>query len=245
MGTAIVITSGKGGTGKTSLTGGIAAALSKLGKSVLCIDMDIGLRNLDISLGLNDRALMDFTDVAEGRCPLSRAAVQHPNLPGLFLLTAPMSLSPTLKKEDVRALLNTARTYYDYILIDSPAGLGTGFQMAACGADRAIVVATNDTTSLRDAQRTVSELDHIRQVHLIMNRIQPKLLRRLRTTIDDAMDAAGLPLLGVVPEDPQVILSANLGQPLILSTGRQGAATACTNIARRLDGQRVPIMRIR
>ena len=245
MGTAIVITSGKGGTGKTSLTGGIAAALSKLGKSVLCIDMDIGLRNLDISLGLNDRALMDFTDVAEGRCPLSRAAVQHPNLPGLFLLTAPMSLSPTLKKEDVRALLNTARTYYDYILIDSPAGLGTGFQMAACGADRALVVATNDATSLRDAQRTVSELDHIRQVHLIMNRIQPKLLRRLRTTIDDAMDAAGLPLLGVVPEDPQVILSANLGQPLILSTGRQGAATACTNIARRLDGQRVPIMRIR
>ena len=245
MGTAIVITSGKGGTGKTSLTGGIAAALSKLGKSVLCIDMDIGLRNLDISLGLNDRALMDFTDVAEGRCPLSRAAVQHPNLPGLFLLTAPMTLSPTLKKEDVRALLNTARTYYDYILIDSPAGLGTGFQLATCGADRALVVATNDATSLRDAQRTVSELDHIRQVHLIMNRIQPKLLRRLRTTIDDAMDAAGLPLLGVVPEDPQVILSANLGQPLILSTGRQGAATACTNIARRLDGQRVPIMRIR
>lgn len=245
MGTAIVITSGKGGTGKTSLTGGIAAALSKLGKSVLCIDMDIGLRNLDISLGLNDRALMDFTDVAEGRCPLSRAAVQHPNLPGLFLLTAPMTLSPTLKKEDVRALLNTARTYYDYILIDSPAGLGTGFQLATCGADRALVVATNDATSLRDAQRTVSELDHIRQVHLIMNRIQPKLLRRLRTTIDDAMDAAGLPLLGVVPEDPQVILSANLGQPLILSAGRQGAATACTNIARRLDGQRVPIMRIR
>ena len=245
MGTAIVITSGKGGTGKTSLTGGIAAALSKLGKSVLCIDMDIGLRNLDISLGLNDRALMDFTEVAEGRWPLSRAAVQHPNLPGLFLLTAPMTLSPTLKKEDVRALLNTARTYYDYILIDSPAGLGTGFQLATCGADRALVVATNDASSLRDAQRTVSELDHIRQVHLVMNRIQPKLLRRLRTTIDDAMDAAGLPLLGVVPEDPQVILSANLGQPLILSTGRQGAATACTNIARRLDGQRVPIMRIR
>lgn len=245
MGTAIVITSGKGGTGKTSLTGGIAAALSKLGKSVLCIDMDIGLRNLDISLGLNDRALMDFTDVAEGRCPLSRAAVQHPNLPGLFLLTAPMKLSPTLKKEDVRALLNTARTYYDYILIDSPAGLGSGFQLATCGADRAIVVATNDASSLRDAQRTVSELDHLRQVHLIMNRIQPKLLRRLRTTIDDAMDAAGLPLLGVVPEDPQVILSANLGQPLIFSTGRQSAAIACTNIARRLDGQRVPIMRIR
>jgi len=244
MGKAIVVTSGKGGTGKTSLTAGIAAALSRLGKSVLCIDMDIGLRNLDISLGLNDRALMDFSDVAQGRCPLSRAAVQHPELPGLFLLTAPMNLPPDLTKEDVRALMNTARTYYDYILVDSPAGLGAGFQLATCGVDRGIVVATNDATSLRDAQRTVSELDHLPQIHLVMNRIQPKLLRRLRTTIDDAMDAAGLPLIGVVPEDPQVILSAHLGQPLVLSS-RQGAAAACSNIARRLDGQRVPIMRIR
>ena len=244
MGTAIVITSGKGGTGKTSITGAVAAALAKLGRSVLCIDMDIGLRNLDISLGLSDRALMDFSDVAQGRCPLSRAAVQHPLLPGLYLLTAPMSLSPTLTAEQVRTLIATARSYYDYILIDSPAGLGAGFRLAIAGADRAIVVATNDASSLRDAQRTVGELDHIRQVHLVMNRIQPKLLRRLRTTIDDAMDTAGLPLIGVVPEDPQVILSANLGQPLILS-GSQGAATACTNIAKRLDGQRVPIMRIR
>lgn len=244
MGTAIVITSGKGGTGKTSITGAVAAALAKLGRSVLCIDMDIGLRNLDISLGLSDRALMDFSDVAQGRCPLSRAAVQHPLLPGLYLLTAPMSLSPTLTAEQVHTLIATARTYYDYILIDSPAGLGTGFRLAIAGADRAIVVATNDATSLRDAQRTVGELEHIHQVHLVMNRIQPKLLRRLRTTIDDAMDTAGLPLIGVVPEDPQVILSANLGQPLILS-GSQGAATACTNIAKRLDGQRIPIMRIR
>lgn len=244
MGTAIVITSGKGGTGKTSITGAVAAALAKLGRSVLCIDMDIGLRNLDISLGLSDRALMDFSDVAQGRCPLSRAAVQHPLLPGLYLLTAPMSLSPTLTVEQVCTLIATARTYYDYILIDSPAGLGTGFRLAIAGADRAIVVATNDATSLRDAQRTVGELEHIHQVHLVMNRIQPKLLRRLRTTIDDAMDTAGLPLIGVVPEDPQVILSANLGQPLILS-GSQGAATACTNIAKRLDGQRIPIMRIR
>ena len=116
--------------------------------------------------------------------------------------------------------------------------------MAIHAADRALVVATNDASSLRDAQRTVAELGHIRQVHLIMNRIQPKLLRRLRTTIDDAMDAAGLPLIGVVPEDQQVILSANLGQPLVISS-QQGAAMACINIARRLEGQRVPIMRIR
>jgi septum site-determining protein MinD len=244
MGKAIVITSGKGGTGKTSITGGIAAALAKMGRTVLCIDMDIGLRNLDISLGLNDRALMDFSDVAFGRCDLSRAAVQHPLIPGLFLLTAPMSLPVGLTKEHIRALVDTARSCYDYVIIDSPAGLGAGFQLAICAADRAIVVATNDATSLRDAQRTVGELDHIRHVHLVMNRIQPKLLRRLRTTIDDAMDSAGLPLIGVVPEDPQVILSGNLGQPLILNA-RQGAAQACINMAYRLEGQRVPIMRIR
>jgi len=244
MGTVIAVTSGKGGTGKTSVTGAVAASLAMMGRSVLCIDMDIGLRNLDISLGLNDRALMDFSDVALGRCPLSRAAVTHPTLKNLSLLTAPMSLPASLTAERVRALLNTARTMYDYILIDSPAGLGAGFRLAICGADRALVIATNDASSLRDAQRTVTELDHIRQVHLVMNRIQPKLLRKLRTTIDDAMNTAGLPLMGVVPEDPQVMLCANLGLPLA-TRPKKGAALACWNIALRIEGQQVPIMRIR
>ena len=244
MGTVITVTSGKGGTGKTSITGAVAASLSLMDRTVLCIDMDIGLRNLDISLGLNDRALMDFSDVALGRCPLARAVVPHPTLKRLSLLTSPMSLPASLTPEKIRALLDTARGMYDYILIDSPAGLGAGFRLAVCGADRAIVIATNDASSLRDAQRTVSELDHMRQVHLVMNRIQTKLLRRLRATIDDAMDAAGLPLIGVVPEDPYVILCANLGQPLT-DRGKRGAALACWNIARRLEGHRVPIMRIR
>lgn len=244
MGTVITITSGKGGTGKTSITGGVAAWLALMGRTVLCIDMDIGLRNLDISLGLNDRALMDFSDVALGRCPLARAAVEHPSLKGLWLLTSPMSLPPSLTPEKVRALLDTARTMYDYILIDSPAGLGAGFRLAVCGADRALVVSTSDASSLRDAQRAVAELDQLRTVHLVMNRIQAKLLRKLRATIDDAMDAAGLPLIGVVPEDPQVILCANLGLPLT-TRGPKGAALACRNIARRLEGDHVPIMRIR
>ena len=187
MGTVITVTSGKGGTGKTSITGAVAASLSLMDRTVLCIDMDIGLRNLDISLGLNDRALMDFSDVALGRCPLARAVVPHPTLKGLSLLTSPMSLPASLTPEKIRALLDTARGMYDYILIDSPAGLGAGFRLAICGADRAVVVATNDASSLRDAQRTVSELDHMRQVHLVMNRIQTKLLRRLRATIDDAI----------------------------------------------------------
>ena len=244
MGTAIVVTSGKGGTGKTSITGGVAGSLARLGHSVLCIDMDIGLRNLDISLGLSDRALMDFSDVVLGRCSLEKAAVSHPDLPGLSLLTAPMSFTPQLTQWQVQELLDEARKRYDYIMIDSPAGLGQGFHLATCGADRALVVSTNDASSLRDAQRTVAELDRLDQIHLVMNRIQPKLLRRLRTTIDDAMDAAGLPLIGVVPEDPRVILSANQGRPLILG-GRQGAANACLNIAKRIQGLRVPIMRIR
>ncbi|MCF2662503.1 AAA family ATPase [Pseudoflavonifractor phocaeensis] len=244
MGTIITVTSGKGGTGKTSITGGVAASLALMGRSVLCIDMDIGLRNLDISLGLNDRALMDFSDVALGRCPLARAAVSHPDLKGLSLLTAPLSLPASLTADKVRALLRTAGGMYDYVLIDSPAGLGTGFRLATCGADRVLVVATNDASSLRDAQRTVAELDHIRQVHLVMNRIQPRLLRKLRTTIDDAMNTAGLPLIGVVPEDPQVILCANQGLPLT-SRGHRGAALACWNIAQRLEGRQVPIMRIR
>ena len=244
MGTVSAITSGKGGTGKTSITGGVAASLALMGRRVLCIDMDVGLRNLDISLGLNDRAMMDFADVALGRCPLARAAVEHPDIKGLSLLTAPMTLPASLTPDKVRALLKEARAGYDHILIDSPAGLGTGFRLATCGVDRAIVVSTNDASSLRDAQRTVAELEELRLIHLVMNRIQTKLLRKLRTTIDDAMDAAGLPLIGVVPEDPHVILCANLGRPLATQS-RRGAALACWNIARRLEGHRVPIMRIR
>ena len=246
MGTVIVVTSGKGGTGKTSLTGGVASCLAALGQKVLCIDLDIGLRNLDISLGMTDRALMDFTDVLEGRCTLERSAVEHPVIRGLYLLTAPVRPTPVaMDEEKMRAMLLQARQRFDYILIDSPAGLGSGFRLATCGADRAVVVSTNDSSALRDAQRTVVELGRrLDTIHLVMNRIQPRLLRRLRTTIDDAMDAAGLPLLGGVPEDSQVILAANTGEPLILFS-RKGAALAYLNIAKRLMGQRVPLMKIR
>ena len=245
MGTAVVVTSGKGGTGKTSLTGGVSSCLAALGRRVLCIDMDIGLRNLDISLGLTDRALMDFTDVLEGRCSLKRAAVPHPVIKNLYLLTAPLTLPPGISEERMKAFLRTAREQYDYILMDSPAGMGEGFRLAVCGADRGIVVSTTDTSALRDAQRVVSQLSRqLPSIHLVVNRVQPKLLRRLHTTIDDAMDAAGLPLLGVVPEDEQVMLSANQGKPIILAS-RKGAAVAYLNIARRLMGERVPLMHIR
>ena len=245
MGKIIAVVSGKGGTGKTSFTANVGLALAALGCHTLCLDCDITLRNLDLALGLSDRALMDFTDVIAGRCTLEDAVVQHPKYPKLHLLTAPLSARPMpIAPEQMKALLDRIRQTYDYCLIDAPAGLGMGFHLASDYADRAVVVTNTDASSLRDAQRTVTELGHLDQVHLVMNRIQPKLLRKLKATIDDAMDAAGLPLLGVVPEDPRVMLSANLGQPLTPS-GRAGAADACVNIARRLEGQHVPIMRIR
>jgi len=246
MGTVIAVTSGKGGTGKTSLTGAVSSCLAALGYKALCIDMDIGLRNLDISLGLSDRAVMDFTDVIAGRCTLERAAVAHPVIQGLSLITAPVSLPEGgIAPAAMKAMVAEAKRLYDYIIIDSPAGLGLGFQLAVCGADRAIVVSTSDASALRDAQRTVAELDKsLSAIHLVMNRIQPKLLKRLSTTIDDAMNTAGLPLLGVVPEDPQVMLSANTAQPLIL-VSKKGAALAYLNIARRLTGERTPLMKIR
>ena len=246
MGTVIVVTSGKGGTGKTTLTAGISSCLAAIGHRVLCIDMDIGLRNLDISLGMSDRVVMDFSDVVQGRCSLERGAAEHPVIKGLFLLTSPMRLpAGSITKEQMLAFLAEARTSFDYVIIDSPAGIGSGFQLATACADRAIVVTTNDPSALRDAQRAVSELGHsLPDIHLVMNRIQPKVMKRLHTTIDDAMDAAGLPLLGVVPEDPQVTLALGEGQPLVLAS-RRGAAVACLNIAKRIDGQRIPLMKLR
>ncbi len=243
MATVIAVTSGKGGTGKTSLVGAVGSCLAALGHSTLCIDMDVGLRNLDLTLGLSDRALMDFTDVVESRCSLEKAVVEHPEIRDLFLLTAPFSLPTGIPEEAMRDLLRQARVLYDYILLDAPAGLGEGFRLAVCGCDRAIVVSTTDASALRDAQRTVSELSRlgVEQIHLVVNRVQPKLLRKLRTTIDDAMDTAGLPLLGVVPEDNLVMLSANQGRPLILCANK-GAAVGYRNIAFRIEGRKVPVM---
>ena len=163
MSCAIVVTSGKGGTGKTSLTGGVSSCLAALGNRVLCIDMDIGLRNLDISLGMTDRALMDFTDVLKGRCSLQRAAARHPVIENLSLLTAPLSLPPGVTEARMAHFLREAKEQYDYILMDSPAGLGEGFRLAVCGADRAVVVSNTDASALRDAQRVVSQLS--RELH--------------------------------------------------------------------------------
>lgn len=246
-GQCVAVVSGKGGTGKTSFTAGVGSALALAGQRVLCLDCDISLRNLDLVLGLTDKALMDFTDVAQGRCSLERAAVEHPKLPGLFLLTAPVrTRGRPVTEEQMTVLLLEIRKQYDYCFLDAPAGLDTGFHLATCAADRAVVVTTSDASSLRDAQHTVMELQRFPSgtLHLVVNRVRRKMLRQLHATIDDAIDRAGLPLIGVIPEDDALPLSLNQGVPLPL-TGNQGAAAAYRNIAKRLQGQRAPLMRIK
>lgn len=246
MGTAIAVTSGKGGTGKTFLTGGVGSCLAALGHRVLCIDADVGLRNLDLALGLSDRTVMDFSDVLAGRCSLEDAAVLHPRIPGLSLLAAPMRPSSArVFDEGMAALVAEAKTKYAYCLIDSPAGLGPGFRFAVREADRVIVVATPDAASLRDAQQAIWVLGDmgILRRHLVVNRVRPRHLARLNATVDDMMDTVGLPLLGVVPEDERVILAMGREIPLILA-GKSKAAVACLHIARRLAGARVPLMRL-
>ncbi len=243
MGAAVMITSGKGGTGKTSLTAGVASCLAALGRRVLCIDLDIGLRNLDLVLGLADQAVMDFSDVMAYRCSLGDAAVEQRSIKGLYLLTAPLT-PDGLDLQRFREVVEEAKERFDYVFMDSPAGLDGGFQLAMAAADRAIVVSAVDPAALRDAQRAVAELQHLSQLHLVMNRVQPKLIRKLHTSIDNAMDAAGLPLLGVVPEDPAVTMAAASGVPLVLATYK-GAAPAYLNISKRILGQRVPLLRIR
>lgn len=242
MGTSIMVTSGKGGTGKTSLTAAVASCLAALGHRVLCIDLDIGLRNLDIALGLTDRALMDFTDVMERRCSLFTGAVEHPDIRGLFLLTAPVQANG-LDTARFRQVVREACDLFDFVFLDCPAGLGEGFQLATASSDRAIVVSATEPAALRDAQRAVQELvKAVPEQHLVMNRVDPALMRRLRTTIDEAMDTAGLPLLGVVPEDDTVTVAASAGVPVVLC-GERPAAVAYLNVANRLLGKKVPLSR--
>ena len=247
-GQCIAVVSGKGGTGKTSFTAGVGAVLARSGKQVLCLDCDVGLRNLDLALGLTDRALMDFSDVAQGRCPLAAAVVEHPDLPGLFLLTAPVrSRGRPVTEEQMAQVLREVRERFDYCLLDAPAGLGMGFLLATAAADRCVVVTTTDTSSLRDAQHTVMELERFGtgKLHLVVNRVRKKLLRSMHATIDDAIDKAGLPLLGVVPEDDALPLSLNRGVPLLLSGSMSPAASAYRNIAKRIQGEKTPLMRIK
>lgn len=243
MGERIAILSGKGGTGKTSVCAGLAVALAREGKRVLCVDCDVGLRNLDISLGVQDGAALSFLEVARGQYPLDKA-LRHPQFPKLSFLTAPMNctadqIDPAL----LTALLDQAQGEFDYILLDAPAGVGAGFRLVAQAARRFLLVTGPGPAAVRDAARVgeLLELMGRNNVRLIVNRVDKSMLSAVRLTIDDVMDTAGLALTGIVPEDPNVPLASSFGQCLSLYAPRCPAARAYRRIARRLQGYYEPI----
>lgn len=242
MGELICLLSGKGGTGKTTVCAGVSTALASQGEKVLCIDCDVGLRNLDIALGLSDSGSLSFVDVAERGYDLDDAP-HHPAYPSLQFLTAPVDRS--VSQTDPAAftkLLNRARQEFTYILLDAPAGVGFGFSMAAKVSDRILLVTGSDPAAIRDARRTaeILELMGKTNVRLIVNRVNKKLIADTELTVDDIMDQAGLPLIGILREDRNVQLAAAYGQPLLNYT-RRGAAAACRRIARRLQGHHAPV----
>ncbi len=242
MGELIAFLSGKGGTGKTSLCAGIATSLASAGEQVLCIDCDVGLRNLDIALAMTDSAALSFREVYQGSYDLSEAAV-HPKFPSLRFLTAPLNCTADdIDPQAFAGLLRQARRRFDYIFLDAPAGVEAGFRLAATYADRVVVVTVTDPASIRDASRTgeLLELMGKKDVRLIVNRISPKLYDAGRFTVDDVIDQTGLQLLGIVPEDANVVLAAAFGKPLIHHT-KKGSAAACRRIAQRIQGYHIPV----
>lgn len=244
MGELIAVLSGKGGTGKTSVCAGVATALASLGDRVLCIDCDVGLRNLDISLGMSQVGALSFLDVCEGGYGLDKTA-KSPHFPGLSFLTAPMNRSvDEIDPEAFRDMLNHARKEFDYIFLDAPAGIDAGFRLAARFADRVLLVTGADPAAMRDAARAgeLLELMGKTNVRLIVNRVNRKMVKAMALTIDDVMDNTGTPLIGVVPEDADVTFSAAFGVPLLrYCDGSKGAARACRCIAKRIQGLPVPI----
>lgn len=243
MGERIAVLSGKGGTGKTSVCAGLAIALAQQGKNVLCIDCDMGLRNLDISLGMSDSGALSFLDVTEGGYDLELAA-RHTACPNLRFLTAPINRrAERIHLGAFREMLLRASEKFDYIFLDGPAGLDAGFQLAAKYATRAILVTGADPAAVRDAGRTAEVLSSMgkRNVRLIVNRVNPKLISTMSVTVDDVMDEAGVPLLGLVPEDSNVVLAAAFGKSLSEYARRSPAARAFNAIANRIQGLNTPL----
>jgi septum site-determining protein MinD len=242
VGELIAFLSGKGGTGKTSLCAGIAAALAASGESVLCIDCDVGLRNLDIALGMTDSGTMSFLEVCRGEYDFSQIPC-HPQFPKLAFLTAPVNcLAEEIGLREFAAMLRSARNHFRYVLLDAPAGLDAGFRLCAANADRCLLVTNSEPAAVRDASRVGQQLEAMGKtdVRLLVNRVNKKMFGTMDVTVDDVMDRAGLPLLGIVPEDSNVSLAAVFEKSLLLYT-KKGAAAACRRIAKRIQGLPEPM----
>lgn len=243
----VLVASGKGGTGKTAFTSGVSVALAKADKRVLVIDGDCGLRNIDIALGMSDCIVYSFADVAGGVVPLADAVAVHPRFPNLCLLTAPAFL-PAISERGMEQLAAQAEEIgFDYILIDGPAGIPAELSWFACIATQAIIVTTPDSACIRGAERcarTLEEENYIARIRIVINRVRPDFIRKGQANnIDDAMDETGLSLLGLIPEDKDLIAAGNKGKS-IHEVKKKGAACAFQNIARRIEGERVPLMKI-
>ncbi|MCE7793508.1 septum site-determining protein MinD [Salipaludibacillus sp. CUR1] len=246
MGEAIVVTSGKGGVGKTTTTANIGTALALAGKKVCLVDTDIGLRNLDVVMGLENRIIYDLVDVVEGDCRLHQALIKDKRFDCLYLLPAAQTKDKSaVEPSQMKKLVDELKQDYDYILIDCPAGIEQGFKNAVAGADKAVVVTTPEISSVRDADRIIGLIEkeeHISSPKLIINRIRPHMMKN-----GDAMDVEeivsilAIDLLGIVIDDDDVIKSSNKGEP-IATDPKSKASIAYRNIGRRITGETVPLM---
>jgi septum site-determining protein MinD len=243
----ITITSGKGGVGKTTGVANLGVGLALEGQRVIVLDADIGLRNLDVIMGLENRIVYDVVDVVEGNCRLQQALIRDKRLPELHLLAAAQTRDKTAVSPDqMAALCDDLRSECDFVLIDSPAGIERGFQNAIAGADEAIIMTTPEVAAVRDADRIVGLIEAAEKgpPSVVINRIKPEMVKRgdmLAT--EDVIEILAIDLLGIVPEDENIIVAANKGIPIALD-GQSGAARSFRNIAQRILGQEVPFMAI-
>jgi septum site-determining protein MinD len=244
----ITITSGKGGVGKTTATANLGVALALLGNRVVAVDADIGLRNLDVVMGLENRIVYDIVDVAEGYCRLRQALIKDKRVSELYLLPAAQTRDKTaVSPEDMVEICDQMRGDFDFILIDSPAGIEQGFRNAVAPADKVLIVTTPEVAAVRDADRIIGliEAEEKGPPSLIINRLRPEMVRygNMLAT-EDVIEILAIVLIGIVPEDKAIIVSTNKGVPIVLDD-RAPAGLAFRNIAQRLLGQEVPFMDIR
>ena len=244
MGEVIVITSGKGGVGKTTTTANIGIGLSSAGKKVLVIDTDLGLRNLDVVLGLENRIVYNLVDVIESKCRLKQAVIKDTRFENLYLLPSAQTKDKTsVSPEQMKKLIDELKDDYDFILLDCPAGIEQGFKNAIAGAQRSIVVTTPEVSSIRDADRIIGllEASGIRKNELLINRLRVDMVRRGdMMSVEDVVDILAIDLIGVVPDDESIVIATNEGEPLVGSDTQAGRAFA--NICHRVLGEEVPIM---
>ena len=247
MGEAIVVTSGKGGVGKTTSSANIGTALALLGKKVCLVDTDIGLRNLDVVMGLENRIIYDLIDVAEGRCRLNQALIKDKRFDELYMLPAAQTKDKhAISPDQVKDIILELKKEYEYIIIDCPAGIEQGFKNAIAGADKAIVVTTPEHAAVRDADRIIGLLEssQVGAPKLIVNRIRPNMVKSGEMLeIEDVLQVLNIDLIGIVPDDEAVIKAANSGEPTVMNPD-SSAAIAYRNIARRILGDTVPLMQI-